>query len=40
MIAVYFVKFLSRNAALTVMAWVPALFECEDDEASGDRSYL
>jgi len=27
--------FLGPNAALMVMAWVPALFECEDDEASG-----
>ena len=28
-------RFLGPNAALMVMAWVPALFECEDDEASG-----
>ena len=30
------VHVLSPNTALTGMAWVPALFECEDDEASGD----
>ena len=29
------VHFLGPNATPTVMAWVPALFECEDDEASG-----
>ena len=33
-IAVCFLQFLGPNAALTVMAWVPALFEREDDEAS------
>ena len=32
--------FLDQNAALTVMAWVPALFECEDDEASAEWSNL
>ena len=32
--------FLGPNATPTVMAWVPALFECEDDEASAEWSNL
>ena len=34
-IVVCFVQFLKLNAARTVKEWVPALLECEDDEAPG-----